>query len=174
MCHARESKGLTIVQLSAQTGIPFLILKKMECGYMLSIPNTTMQALRSVLHLSDRHATDPNLMPIKTLDGYQIEARKFSGQKDKPQFDRERLMMVGLGLWEAGEAAGLIKKHCFHGHDFDREKFVKELGDLLWYLSEGADCVGMSLSEIAELNIQKLTTRYGDKFSVERSINRTE
>ncbi|MEL7340628.1 MAG: MazG nucleotide pyrophosphohydrolase domain-containing protein [Bacteroidota bacterium] len=35
----------------------------------------------------------------------------------------------------------------------------KEMGDVLWYLAVGADEFGLSLSEIAAANIEKLASR---------------
>ena len=49
-----------------------------------------------------------------------------------------------LGLaGEAGEVADLLKKYKHHGHDFNKEKFCKELGDLLFYVSLAAHGVGV-------------------------------
>ncbi len=38
-------------------------------------------------------------------------------------------------LGEAGEVMDLMKKEVFHGQVVPREKFVEELGDLLWYIA---------------------------------------
>lgn len=39
-----------------------------------------------------------------------------------------------LGLvGEAGEVADLVKKWVLHGHELDKPKLIKELGDVLWY-----------------------------------------
>ncbi len=69
-----------------------------------------------------------------------------------------------LGLTnEAGEVAGKIKK-IFRDKDgiiseTDREALKSELGDVLWYLSQVATELGLSLDEIAEHNIHKLLDR---------------
>ena len=51
---------------------------------------------------------------------------------------------------------------------------MKELGDALWFLAEIATAMGVTLDEIAAMNISKLMKRYPDGFSEERSVNREE
>ena len=69
-----------------------------------------------------------------------------------------------LGLTnEAGEVAGKIKK-VFRDKDGlisdeTREALKAELGDVLWYLSQVATELNLSLDEIAEHNIAKLLDR---------------
>lgn len=38
-------------------------------------------------------------------------------------------------LGEAGEVMDLLKKEVFHGQVVPRQRFVEELGDLLWYIA---------------------------------------
>lgn len=80
---------------------------------------------------------------------------------------------LGLG-GESGEVMELFKKHIGHGHDLDKLKLTKELGDVLWYISAIATGLGLDLDLIAQHNIDKLKARYPDEFSFERSINRVE
>lgn len=72
------------------------------------------------------------------------------------------LAYLGLGLTgEAGEVANKIKKLYRDGWD-DIEKLremSKELGDVLWYVSELAAHLGMSLDQIVSANVEKLTKR---------------
>jgi NTP pyrophosphatase (non-canonical NTP hydrolase) len=69
-----------------------------------------------------------------------------------------------LGLVnEAGEVAGKIKK-VFRDKDGQiseetRDALKAELGDVLWYLSQVATELDLSLDEIAEYNIDKLMDR---------------
>ena len=86
-----------------------------------------------------------------------------------------RLTNAALGLaGESGEVADHLKKHIFHGHELDRDKLRRELGDVLWYVCQAADALGLTLDEVAQHNIAKLRSRYPDGFSFERSINREE
>ena len=73
---------------------------------------------------------------------------------------------------EAGEAIDLVKKHLHQGHELEKEKLAKELGDIAWYLAETAYALEIPLEEIFEANIEKLKKRYPEGFDAERSINR--
>lgn len=71
-----------------------------------------------------------------------------------------------LGLTgEAGEVANIVKKiQRDHGGVVNEEirgKLKDELGDVLWYISACADELGITLSEIAEFNVDKLAKRHG-------------
>lgn len=86
-----------------------------------------------------------------------------------------QLATFGLGIaGEAGEVADLIKKHVGHGHTLDQQKLVKELGDVLWYISALCTLNGLSLADVARTNVAKLRLRYPDGFTEEASINRKE
>ena len=75
---------------------------------------------------------------------------------------------------ESGEAIDLVKKHLAQGHELDREKLAKELGDVAWYLAETATAIGYPLEEILQMNIDKLRARSPEGFAVERSVNRED
>lgn len=70
-----------------------------------------------------------------------------------------------LGLaGEAGEVANIVKKIQRDQQgvitDEVRAKLKDELGDVLWYISACADELGLSLSEIASYNVNKLAKRH--------------
>lgn len=80
-----------------------------------------------------------------------------------------------LGLaGESGECCDILKKYLYQGHELDRDALAEELGDVLWYCAELATGLSMSLSEIAQRNIDKLKRRYPNGFEAERSIHREE
>ena len=88
---------------------------------------------------------------------------------------REMLINSMMGLCgESGEAIDLVKKHLFHGHKLDKDKLVKELGDIAWYLAEAAESLDVPLEEILHKNIEKLKKRYPEGFDAERSVHRAE
>lgn len=64
---------------------------------------------------------------------------------------------------EAGEAAGKVKKAIRdHGGCFNYERrlgVALELSDVLWYVANQAHQMGYTLTEIAKLNINKVTSR---------------
>ena len=75
---------------------------------------------------------------------------------------------------EAGEYIGQVKHEIKHGWPEDREYKLKELGDILWYLTAAAKTQGFTLEEVAQANLDKLKDRYPDGFTQEASINRKE
>lgn len=78
--------------------------------------------------------------------------------------EEHRLAILSLGLTEeAGEVAGKIKKMLRNDDGVVTPVFVdnvkKELGDVLWYLTKLGHHFGMSLEDIAQTNIDKLSAR---------------
>lgn len=70
-----------------------------------------------------------------------------------------KVLYPTLGLCgEAGEVADKVKKQVRDGV-FNRHEVAKELGDVLWYLANLANDIGYNLDEIADMNIEKLTSR---------------
>lgn len=107
---------------------------------------------------------------ITDFDLYQIEAYKTANMSLS---DLGQLINGGLGIaGEAGEVADEIKKYAYQGHDLDKEKLKKELGDVLWYVALTASALSIPLSEIATGNIDKLRARYGEVFDQYKSVNR--
>lgn len=91
-----------------------------------------------------------------------------------PALSRKDILINGvMGLCgESGEAIDLVKKHLHQGHELDKEKLAKELGDIAWYLAETAWALDIPLEQILRENLEKLQKRYPDGFDPERSLNR--
>lgn len=106
------------------------------------------------------------------FDDYQQEALRTAGPKCRGSL---AYSMGGVG-GEAGEYVDVVKKHLFHDkpHDVSRDQALKELGDLLWGIAQAADAWGLSLSDVATVNIQKLRARYPDGFSAAASAARLD
>ena len=74
---------------------------------------------------------------------------------------------VALGLAsEAGEVAGKIKKAIRDGRNWSgeqredhRQNVKAELGDVLWYVSELARQLNLTLDDVMQHNIDKLESR---------------
>lgn len=60
---------------------------------------------------------------------------------------------------EGGEVAGVYAKYVRDGGAFPTDKFVKEIGDVLWQAAVLAHYLGFDLSEIAQANLDKLASR---------------
>lgn len=73
------------------------------------------------------------------------------------------LAYVGLGLGEAGEIQGKIKKILRDSDgvvtDEIRLEIAKEVGDLLWYVTRAAEELGYTVEQVALMNVGKLNSR---------------
>ncbi|MBQ8201112.1 MAG: nucleoside triphosphate pyrophosphohydrolase family protein [Clostridia bacterium] len=87
--------------------------------------------------------------------------------------EKDVLMNALMGLCgESGEAIDIMKKHLYQGHELDRVKLIKELGDIAWYLAEAATGLHIDLSDILQGNLDKLHKRYPKGFDTQRSQQR--
>lgn len=94
------------------------------------------------------------------FDEYQKKSRQTALYPNKDN----NYIYPTLGLnGEAGEVAEKIKKVLRDkGGVIDeqtKQELAKELGDVLWYLSNLATELGLSLEEIAQMNLDKLFSR---------------
>ena len=105
-----------------------------------------------------------------TINEYQ----KLAMTTLNPELSKKDVLINGvMGLCgESGEAIDIVKKHLAQGHPLDREKLVKELGDIAWYLAETATALDVTLEEVLEGNIEKLRKRYPEGFDKEHSLHR--
>ena len=99
-----------------------------------------------------------------SLDKYQKRAAEFDLFETTVDLKSPGFLEKVLGLaGEAGEAADKVKKVIRdkggYASDEDRQAIAKELGDVLWYLANIARYLNIPLSEIAEGNIDKLSSR---------------
>ena len=86
---------------------------------------------------------------------------------------RDVLINSVMGLCgESGEAIDIVKKWLAQGHELDRARLAKELGDVAWYLAEAATALDIPLEDILRANLDKLKARYPEGFSAQRSQNR--
>jgi NTP pyrophosphatase (non-canonical NTP hydrolase) len=88
-----------------------------------------------------------------TFDEYQEFARSTAIYPEDCKVVYPTLGLCG----EAGEVAEKIKKHMRDGRTLVGVGL--ELGDVLWYISALADDLGVTLEEIAQANMSKLSSR---------------
>ena len=107
-----------------------------------------------------------------TINEYQ----KLAMTTLNPALSQKDVLINGvMGLCgESGEAIDIVKKHLAQGHELDREKLIKELGDIAWYLAETAYALEVSLEDVLQNNVDKLKKRYPEGFSQSRSVCREE
>jgi len=73
---------------------------------------------------------------------------------------------------EAGELADQIKKFVFYNNDLDVTNIKEEMGDVFWYLAVLCHNLNITSEEIFETNIEKLKSRYPEKFTKEKALKR--
>ena len=94
-------------------------------------------------------------------------------------FPTERLLTAAVGMSaEAGEFTEIIKKIVFQGKPVNEENLFhlkRELGDIMWYVSQACIGLDISIEEVIQMNFDKLNARYPEgAFTIERSENRKE
>lgn len=120
-----------------------------------------------------------------TLNDYQDktgETAIYPGHDGPTWPNAQALSYLGLGLGEAGEVQGKLKKLARDGTlghipvefltdrerteiaagigtRLDRTEIAQELGDLLWYVAQLAGVLGFSLADVAQGNLDKLASR---------------
>lgn len=93
-----------------------------------------------------------------------------------PALDKKDVLINSvMGLCgESGEAIDIVKKWLMQGHELDKERLVKELGDVAWYLAEAATALDVPLEAVFQGNLDKLRQRFPNGFDTEASVNRKE
>jgi len=96
---------------------------------------------------------------MKTFNDYEKAAQQFAIYPEAGEGTKLSLAYTALGLvGESGEFSEKVKKFV-RGQDLDKPLAIKELGDVLWYITASANELGYSLQDVAEVNIVKLTDR---------------
>lgn len=106
-----------------------------------------------------------------TLNEYQALARRTQNNELTP-VDRREHALKGM-CSEVGEIHGVYQK-VYQGHEVNTDDVIKELGDVMWFVAEMADALGVDLDDVATRNIEKLRKRYPEGFDADKSINREE
>lgn len=89
----------------------------------------------------------------------------------------ERLLTAALGICaEGGEFTEVVKKCVFQGKPMDdhtKYHLKRELGDIMWYISQACIALETDIEDVIYMNIEKLESRYPDGFDSFRSENRS-
>ena len=90
----------------------------------------------------------------------------------------QRLLTGAIGICsEGGELLDLVKKIIFQGKKPSEElrnKVKNELGDVMWYVQQVLITMEWDLEEVLAENTKKLSGRYPEGFSVDKSENRED
>ncbi len=113
-------------------------------------------------------------MKINTFNEYQKEAIRLKISLNKfriifPNMNDNIIKLIavtydGLGLGEAGEVQGKIKKVIRDNGGIitpeATDEIKSELGDTLWYITSMCENLGITLEDVAKANIEKLHDRH--------------
>ena len=112
--------------------------------------------------------------PVPTANKFS-EYQRLATRTAKDMDTTGNLLHAALGIaGEAGEFADCVKKHWAYGKPLDYKNAAEEIGDVLWYCALAANALHMDLGRIAEMNIEKLRTRYPEKYTDEHAAARLD
>ena len=98
------------------------------------------------------------------FNDYQDATAAFAKYPEAGTGSPYALAYVGLGLGEAGEVQGKIKKILRDDGgmvtDAVRQALLGELGDVLWYVAAACRELDLSMDEVAQRNVAKLQSRF--------------
>lgn len=94
---------------------------------------------------------------------------------ESPNFfaPNQRILHAAIGcVTESGEMLDALKKSIFYGKSLDVVNVKEEAGDILWYLAILFDELGTDFETEMERVINKLKTRFPEKFTEDNAFNR--
>ena len=93
-----------------------------------------------------------------------------SRQRITGGFRNVRLLQAALGLSsESGEFCDAVHRAMYYGQELDETNLKEELGNLLWFVAEACNALGIEMSDVMEANIAKLQSRFPKKFDAVRA-----
>ena len=99
--------------------------------------------------------------PSKDADAFVYRLQELGGD-----VAIQRLLTAAVGISaEGGEFMEIVKKMIFQGKpasEDNLEHLKIELGDVLWYVAQACMALDISIVEVADMNIDKLSKRYPD------------
>lgn len=108
-------------------------------------------------------------------DSMRTESSLFNKLIDNngKEYNQARLIHAQMGMQtEVAEFADALKKSLFYGKPLDIVNLKEELGDLMWYMAIAMDELDTNFTKEGDRVINKLKTRYPDKFTVDKAENR--
>jgi NTP pyrophosphatase (non-canonical NTP hydrolase) len=121
----------------------------------------------------------PAVLPLSTAlyELHDVVLRTHRTLVNGPlEADRERMLICSaMGLaGEAGEFTEHVKKVYEQGRVLDKEKAIKELGDVLYYVQLAAMALDVSVPEVVQVLQEKLAARYPQGFSEQAAVVRAD
>ena len=110
---------------------------------------------------------------VEFVDGTTSDPSKYYSefidrliQLEGEEFATERLLTAAVGMSaEAGEFTEIVKKIVFQGKPVNNENLFhlkRELGDIMWYVAQATQALDISMEDVLNTNIRKLSKRYPD------------
>jgi len=96
-------------------------------------------------------------------------------ERTRSQLNNQQLdnIHMALGLvTEAGELADVFKKNLAYNKSIDWINVQEEMGDLMWYIAGLCNINNFDIEQILQVCIDKLRSRYPEKFDEDKAINR--
>lgn len=131
---------------------------------------------RSIDTADDLDRMKRHLFYGKDPDG-AVSLRTVAPAMGQRVVDNIRLLHALIGfLTEAGEIAEAITSHIFSPAlevpNLNAINLIEEGGDLFWYMAIFADALSVTFDDMQDRNLRKLSSRYPDKFTEFRALNR--
>ena len=125
-----------------------------------------------------QHNAEQNLEDLLTDFNKMTLALAKDGADIKRELTPEQASLLHMGCGvstEANELLDAIKKHTIYQKPLDVENVKEELGDLLFYMSNLMQSVGLSFEEVLQHNVDKLSIRYASgKYSNQQAQERAD
>lgn len=83
---------------------------------------------------------------MRSWQGFQSTADRVADKSQTPAM-RQAIAITGI-VEEAAEVLGYVRKVVGHGHPFERDRLIEEVGDLLWQVAETATAYGIRLERM--------------------------
>lgn len=100
----------------------------------------------------------------------------FANNQHGPSVNVPLMLTGAMGLCsESGELMEIVKKMCFQGKPLNEENLFhmkRELGDIIFYWVNMCRALDLEPNSVVQENIDKLSKRYPNGFSVDKSENR--
>jgi len=104
------------------------------------------------------------------LKKYAQEAKRTNAKLPSKKMDNLH-MVLGM-VTEVAELANIFKTNMAYGKKIDWINVQEEIGDAMFYLINFCNINNFDLENILQNNIDKLKSRYPDKFTEQHALNR--
>lgn len=110
---------------------------------------------------------------LRTLELQETKAAEGGEATRKFTPNQIDIIHAALGVMSEGaEILEAILRSFLDGKDYDNVNIKEELGDIMWYVALGLRSVDSDFETEGYRNIQKLKTRYPNKFNTEDALSR--